>query len=126
LNTISKGDFVKNVNLAEERLNVHFPKNYVNYLYDHIEKPWNKTINIDSQSYCFEQLFTFIPFDELDILDKYNVNKGFVGINIIPISCTENELLCMRFSSTREYQVILYKKNGSLVDLGKDISVLLH
>jgi hypothetical protein len=126
LNTISKGDFVKNVNLVEERLNVHFPKNYVDYLYDNIEKPWSKTINIDSQSYCFEELFTFIPFDELDILDRYNENKGFVGINTIPISCTENALLCLRFISTKEYQIILYRKNGSSVVLGQDISVLLH
>jgi hypothetical protein len=126
MNTLSKEDFVKNVNDVEERLNINFPQIYVDYLYDHIETPWNMTINIESQSYCFEWLFTFVPFDELDILDKYNENKNFVGFNTIPISCTKNALLCLKFSSAKEYEIILYKENGFSVVLGKDISLFLH
>jgi hypothetical protein len=126
MNTLSKEDYVKNVNHVEERLNINFPQKYVDYLYDHIETPWNMTINIESQSYCFEWLFTFIPFDELDILDKYNENKNFVGSKTIPKSFTENALLCLKFSSTKEYEIILYKENGLSVVLDKDISLFLY
>jgi hypothetical protein len=126
MNSLSKEDYVKNVNYVEKRLNINFPRKYVDYLYDHIETPWNMTVDIESQSYCFEWLFTFIPFDELDILDRYNENKNIVGVNTIPISCTVNALLCLKFISTKEYEIILYKENGLSVFLGNDISFFLH
>lgn len=96
---------ITQIKIVEERLGIFFPSDFVSVisLFQGGKPNKSKLIINEREEIEFDCLLTFLAFDELDILDKYNTLKAKLGIKIIPFALEKhNGVFCFDFNENKQ------------------------
>ncbi|ANY65400.1 hypothetical protein BBD42_02125 [Paenibacillus sp. BIHB 4019] len=108
---------IENVKIVEEKLAIHFPQDYLNYAVKYQGgRPSPSNIRVDGKgSVQFISLLTFLAFDELDILDKYNSVKKHFPTGLVPFGLGADEhLFCFDYRAGSTPSVLLCKSYSDI------------
>jgi hypothetical protein len=99
------------VELIESKFHITFPKDYIEFISKyHGGKPEKNRININENLIVtLEYLLTFLAFDELDILDRWNELKGFLPNKVIPFAVSlDFNVICFDFRENNHSPQVIY------------------
>ncbi len=102
---------IKNVRIVEKRLSIQFPQDYLNYAIKYQGgKPSPSNILVEDEGVRIQLscLLTFLAFDELDILERYNSVKNLISTGLIPFGLGSDEyLFCFDYRSGNVPSIVL-------------------
>ncbi|MCM3173640.1 MULTISPECIES: SMI1/KNR4 family protein [unclassified Paenibacillus] len=99
---------INTVKTVENKWGIRFPSEYISFITNyHGGEPTKRTLNIGEKEVAFSYFLTFIAFDELDILDVYNEQKGNLPPKHFPFAMDkESNLFCFNFNDTRQPSIV--------------------
>ncbi|WP_186380825.1 MULTISPECIES: SMI1/KNR4 family protein [Paenibacillus] len=99
---------INTIRTVERKWGIRFPSEYISFIQDyHGGEPTEPTLNIGEKEVAFSYFLTFIAFDELDILDVYNEQKGNLLSKHFPFALDkEGNLFCFNFNDTRQPSIV--------------------
>ncbi|HZG73198.1 MAG TPA: SMI1/KNR4 family protein [Chondromyces sp.] len=103
------------IRTVEQNLGIVFPEEYRKLVQKyHGGKPSLKKIEINNKKVVFGYLLTFLAFDELDILDKFNSEKINLPHNCFPFAIDEDgNMFCFDYSNCTSPSIIFVEEIGS-------------
>lgn len=99
------------LNGMQEKGNIIFPQDYLDCILKYQGGiPSLRHLNIENCStVTFKYLLVFVPFDDLDILDKYNIVRYNISERLFPFALDEcNNFLCFDYRELTSNPPIVY------------------
>lgn len=88
-----------------------FPQDYLDCILEYQGgTPSLRHLDIENYgSIIFNNLLVFVPFDDLDILDKYNIVRYNISERLFPFALDEiGNSLCFDYRTSNENPTIIY------------------
>lgn len=104
---------INTIRTVEKNFGIQFPCDYIEIAIKyHGGEPYSKKpIIINDKKIVFGFLLTFLAFDELDILDKYNSERYNLPQKHFPFAIDEEgNMFCFDFSDSLTPSIVFVKK----------------
>ncbi|MCE5173140.1 SMI1/KNR4 family protein [Paenibacillus profundus] len=109
------------IKAVEKNIGIVFPDDFLHIAKEyHGGEPSSKTIIVNNKKIIFGYLLTFLAFDELDILDKYNSEKDNLPPNYFPFAIDEEgNMFCFDYNDNVPPRIVFVEKknDGSISSL---------
>lgn len=101
------------IRVVEENFGVLFPNDFLEVVQKyHGGEPSSKIIEVNDRKVVFGYLLTFLAFDELDILDKYNSERYTLPQKHFPFAVDEDgNMFCFDYSGSFSPVVVYIETN---------------
>lgn len=106
------------IRTVERNFGILFPDDFLEVVQKyHGGEPSSKIIKVNDREVVFGYLLTFLAFDELDILDKYNSERNTLPQKHFPFAVDEEgNMFCFDYSGSYSPVVVYVETNkGSTV-----------
>jgi hypothetical protein len=103
------------IRTVENNFGIVFPEDYLEVAQKyHGGEPSSKTIFINDKKVVFGYLLTFLAFDEIDILDKYNSERNYLPKKHFPFAIDEEgNMFCFNFSDINAPNIVFVEKGNT-------------